>query len=307
MELRELVSFCEVARRLSFNLAAAHLGYAQSTISAQIKSLERDLGVRLFDRLGRHITLTPAGQTLLTHAQRILEMEVNARTAVVETTSEDGELAGTISLSAPESLLTYRLPAAFAVFRDRHPGVKVEVRPTPIGRFRGETRRAVAAGEIDVAFVLDTRLDIPGFEAEVITREPIEVIASPNHQLARMRSFQPGDLDGLTVLYPEAPDSGCVYRGQFEMHLAQHQVTPATELEFASIETVKQCVASGMGVSALLAVAVESDIASGRLKRLDWNESFDTYTQMVWNARRSITQSLSAFMEAAREAVTGPV
>lgn len=306
MELRELASFCEVARRLSFNLAASHLGYAQSSISAQIKSLENDLGVRLFDRLGRRITLTPAGQALLPHAQRLVEIEDDARRAVLATTSGAGEPSGTITLSAPESLLTYRLPAVFARFRDRHPGVVVEVRPTPIGRFRGDTRKAVAAGTTQVAFVLDTRLDIRGFESEIVTREPIEVIASPDHPLARADSIAPSELDGATVLYPEAPDSGCVYRGQFERHLAESHATPASSLEFASIETVKQCVASGMGVSALLAVAVASDIASGRLVRLGWTETFETYTQMVWNARSSITPALAAFMDTVRETVGNP-
>jgi DNA-binding transcriptional LysR family regulator len=146
MELRELAAFREVARSSSFSRAAAHLGYVQSTVSAQIQALERDLGVQLFDRLGRTITLTSAGQALLPHAERLLELSVEARAATVGAMTTEGALGGTITVSAPESLLTYRLPAVLSRFRSQHPGVAIDLRPTPIGRFRGETRRAVASG-----------------------------------------------------------------------------------------------------------------------------------------------------------------
>ena len=98
MELRELATFCEVARRSSFSRAAAQLGYAQSTVSAQIQSLERSLGVRVFDRLGRNITLTAAGRALLPHAHRLLELHDEATDAVRSATAGDGALTGTVSL-----------------------------------------------------------------------------------------------------------------------------------------------------------------------------------------------------------------
>jgi DNA-binding transcriptional LysR family regulator len=65
---------------------------------------------------------------------------------------------------------------------------------------------------------------------------------------------------------------------------------------------VKQCVVAGMGVSALLSVAVEADVAAGNLVRLAWREPFDVYTQVVWNERRSLTPAMTAFVEAARAA-----
>jgi DNA-binding transcriptional LysR family regulator len=229
-----------------------------------------------------------------------LELASTAEAAVAQTTAHDGELVGTITVSAPESLLTYRLPAVLSRFRAMAPGVAIDLRPTPIGRFRGLTRRGVADGLVDLAFVLDTPLNVPGFCAEPLLREDISVIAAPRHRLAATNGSGPGDLDGEVLLLPEAPDAGCAYRGQFERQLAERHVTPRDALEFASIETVKQCVVAGMGVSVLLSVAVDADVAAGNLVRLAWAEPFEVYTQVVWNARRSPTPAMEAFVDTAR-------
>src|SRR5688572_864812 len=187
MELRELATFREVARLASFSRAANRLGYVQSTVTAQIQALERDLGAPLFDRLPRSITLTAAGRALLPLADRLLDGAAEARAAVDAAGGAVGALSGSVVVSAPESLLTYRLPPVLMAFRAQHPGVSVELRPTPIGRFRSETRRAVATGAVDVAVVLDTPLAIAGFGAEVLTSEAISVIAPPGHRLASAR------------------------------------------------------------------------------------------------------------------------
>lgn len=305
MELRDLIAFREVARQASFSQAAARLGYVQSTISAQIQSLERDLGASLFDRLGRSVSLTDAGRALLPHAERMLELSSSAEAAVAHAVARDGELVGSISVSAPESLLTYRLPAVLSRFRNLAPGVRIDLKPTPIGRLRGATRRALASGVVDVAFVLDTPLRIPGLFVEQLVREEISVIAAPDHRLASLERAGPDDLDGEVVLFPEAPDSGCAYRGQFERQLADRHVSPRDALEFASIETVKQCVVAGMGVSALPSVAVESDVAAGNLVRLAWRPMFEVYTQIAWNDRRSLTPAMAAFIETARTTFDG--
>jgi DNA-binding transcriptional LysR family regulator len=151
-----------------------------------------------------------------------------------------------------------------------------------------------------LAFVLDTPLHIDGFGAELPLREPISVITTPGHRLASAREVVPSDLDGETLLLPEAPDSGCAYRAQFERQLADAHVTTDGALEFASIETVKQCVVAGMGVSVVPSVAIEADVTAGRLVRLPWREPIEVYTQLVWNARRWIGPAQAAFMSTAQ-------
>src|SRR5919106_422286 len=129
VELRQVETFRAVAEELSFSRAAARLGYVQSSVSAQVSALEQELGVALFDRLGRRIALTDAG-----------------------------EVTGSLTVSAPETLLTYRLPKLLAHFHERHPKVRLSVRPSAIGRLVGSARKAVEEGRVDVAFVLDEPL-----------------------------------------------------------------------------------------------------------------------------------------------------
>jgi DNA-binding transcriptional LysR family regulator len=289
---------------LSFSEAAGRLGYVQSTVSAQIRGLEDDLGVRLIDRLGRSIALTGAGEVLLPYAERLLEIAAEARAATAQPLARGAALSGTVSVSAPESLLTYRLPPVLTRFRKAHPGVTIQLHPTPVGRFRGETRRAVVNGTVDLAVVLDAALQRPGFGSEILLSEPISVVAPSDHPLASAQQVAPSRLTNETVLLPEAPESGCEYRGQFERHLADEGISVDGALEFASIETVKQCVIAGMGLSVLPAVAVEADVRAGRLARLAWSEPFEVYTQVVWNQRRSISPAQAAFLQTAREVLS---
>src|SRR5436305_2708758 len=106
MELRQLETFRMVAGQLSFTRAATALGYAQSSVTAQIQALESELGVALFDRLGRHVALTESGQRLLEYAERLLSLAEEARTAL----ADGAEPTGTLTVGAPETALTYRLP-----------------------------------------------------------------------------------------------------------------------------------------------------------------------------------------------------
>ena len=118
MELRELKTFQKVAILLSFNLAADALHYAQSTVSAQIKSLEDDLGVPLFHRLGKKISLTEAGENLLKHSQRLLAMVEETYTA----TTGRGMLEGSLSIRVPQTVAAYYLPDinAFIIHNTRY-------------------------------------------------------------------------------------------------------------------------------------------------------------------------------------------
>jgi DNA-binding transcriptional LysR family regulator len=100
---------------------------------------------------------------------------------------------------------------------------------------------------------------------------------------------------------PEAPESGCAYRSQFERQLEERGVVPPERMEFQSIEAVKQCVAAGMGVSVLISVAVQAEIEDGRLAALRWDEPFEVFTQMVWHEKRWKSPALRAFLETARE------
>jgi DNA-binding transcriptional LysR family regulator len=301
VELRQVETFRAVAEELSFSRAAHRLGYVQSSVSAQVAALEKDLGAPLFDRLGRKIALTDAGRVMLRYSSRLLDLTEEAREAVADAGVGSGEVTGTLTVSAPETLLTYRLPRLLALFHERHPKVRLSVRPSAVGRLVGSMRRSVEEGGVNVAFVLDGPVEVSGLSVEPLLEESVSVIVPAAHALASSTMVASVDLSGETVLLPEAPESGCAYRGQFERQLGAASVVPAEKMEFQSIEAVKQCVAAGMGVSVMPSVAVSAELEDGKLAALRWQEPFEVLTQMVWHEERWQSPALRAFLETARE------
>lgn len=296
MELRQLRVFRAVARRLSFTRAADEIGYAQSSVTAQIKSLERELGVALFDRLGRGVSLTDAGRSLLGHAERLLEMEERARVAV----AGGDEPAGTLRVSAPETLTTYRLPPVMASFRERYPTVHLVFNPNPTGTLDARLERELREGLVDLAFVIEEPELVPGPEvvAETLALERLALIAPPDHALSRADVVRPEDVSRETMLLTE---KGCGYRNVFERRMKASGVRLDQAVEFASGEAIKRCVASGMGVAVLSEVSVEREIERGELVKLSWpQEDFLVESRVVYHRDKWLSPTISAFMHTAR-------
>src|SRR5262249_35653681 len=143
MELRHLHTFRTVARLRGFRRAAEALGYVQANVTAHVQALEAELGVRLFDRLGRRIALTDAGEQLLVYAEQLLTISQEAQAAVARQEGAEGA-RGSLTISASETFCIYRLPAVMRRFQDCHPRFQLVFRPLPYP----ELRRGVAEGVI---------------------------------------------------------------------------------------------------------------------------------------------------------------
>lgn len=291
MEHRQLRTFKVLARTLSFTRAAAELGYVQSNVTAQVRALERELGVPLFDRLGRRVVLTDAGRVLLRYAERLLDLSEEAREAV----TGDGEPAGMLVVGASPSLSAYRLPRLLRSFGSRFPRVKLSFRPTPHAELGGR----VADGSLDVAFLLEGPVKSASLRAEVLAEEPLVVLAPPDHPLASSAQVSPADLAGEPILLTEP---GCNYRLMFERELEEAGVEPAAALEFDGVEAVKQCVVAGMGVAMLPAVTVEAELERGELAALRWaGRDLAIPVQMTWHKDKWVSPALAAFLDTSRE------
>lgn len=291
MELRQLSTFRTLATTLNFTRTAALLGYAQSSVSAQIQELEAELGVRLFERLNKRVILTDEGQRLLIYAEKLLDLAEEARSAL----ARNEHPTGSVTISAPETLCTYRLPPMLQQFRADFPHVQVHFRPLPVS----ELRQNVLEGRIDVAFLLEEPLRATGLVVEPLCRERLLVIAPPGHALAQRALVTPADIEGETVLLTEV---GCSYRNLFKRALAAEGVYPPTNLEMTSVEAIKQCVMLGMGITVLPEVAVLSEVAQGRLVALPWSvPGFEVMAQMIWHTDKWQSPALKAFLCLARE------
>lgn len=291
MEFRQLSTFRVVANTLSFTRAAAALDYAQSSVTAQIQALEEELGVPLFNRLGRQVVLTDAGQRLLAYADRLLALELEARTLV----AGGGKPAGTLTIGAPESVCTYRLPPVLRQFRDQYPGVRVIFRPL----FPADLHRSLGDGSVDAAFFLAEPIRSGSLVIETLICEPLALIAAADHPLVDLDCVTSADLQGEPVLLTE---KGCSYRTLFERRLAADGVHPASNVEFTSIEAIKQCVAAGVGIAVLPLMVVARELAQGQLRALPWKQdNFQVYTQLAWHKDRWLSPALAAFLETSRQ------
>jgi DNA-binding transcriptional LysR family regulator len=295
MEFRHLSTFRAVATGLSFTQAAAKLGYVQSAVTSHIKALEDELGVRLFDRLGRRIVLTHAGSQLLGYADKILQLASEVTTVI----GAAGEPAGPVIISAPEVLCAYRLPRVIRELHDQHPGIQPLFRASPTGALDSDLRRALANGDVDAAFVLEEDIASTGsLNVEHLTSEPLVVVAAPQHPLARAPAVGPGDLDGVPVLLTE---KGCGYRRVFERALNAAGARPAIAGEFTSGETVKRCVEAGTVIGVLALISVAAELGTGQLTALTWNgPTLALSSYLVTCQHRWVSPAHAALLEAAR-------
>lgn len=301
MEFRHLDTFRTVAAELSFTRAAARLGYVQSAVTSHIKALEDELGVRLFDRLGRRIVLTHAGSQLLDYAGRILQLADEAAAMI----SEGGEPTGPVIVNAPEMICAYRLPPVIRELHRRHPGIQLLFRANPTGALDSSLRHELANGDIDTAFVLDENLASTGsLSVEHLTDEPLVLVAAPQHPLAQEQAIGPADLDGVPVLLT---DKGCPYRRVFERALHSAGARPAIAGEFTSGETVKCCVEASTMIGVLAHTSVAAELDTGRLIALPWTGPPLTLSSyLVVHQQRSISPAHAALRATTRQFYAKP-
>jgi DNA-binding transcriptional LysR family regulator len=289
LELRLLATFEKVATLLSFTRAAAALAYAQSTVTAQVRALEQDLGVELFDRLGNSIRLTEAGERLLPYARRLLDLADEARAAAVA----PGEPSGHLTVGTIESLTSYRLPPLFELFHHRYPKVRLSLR-TGIG---DETLDALRRGVYDLGFLMESRTEHAGLETVVLLPEPLALVAAPGHPMTG-RPLSTAALCGATLL---AVESGCAFRDLFEAELTDAVGQPVAFREFGTVEATKRAAATGLGIALLPEVTVTDALAAGALQRLDWRPSFTLHSQLAWRSGKQLTPAARLFVERTRQ------
>ena len=291
MEIRQLRTFQAVAQMLSFNRAAERLHYAQSSISAQIQALEEELEVKLFDRLGRRILLTEAGERLLQYARKILDLADETKAEIVRSKEPEGAL----TIRVPESFCVYRLPPVVKQFRSRFPKVSLSFITCAVENLQKDLRKGIT----DLAFLLTESIQAADLEAEALGFEHIMLVASPGHPLAAKPEIQTRDLEGETILLSKVD---CSYRKSFEQILNQGKIRPGTTLEFNSVEAIKQCVMEGVGITILPKIAVAREIAQGRLAALTWGAGeMEVALLMIWYKERWLSPTLSAFIRMARD------
>jgi len=290
LDLRQVRSFAAVAREKSVTRAASVLNYAQSSVTAQIHALEEELGVPLFDRIGRGVSLTAAGGDFLHYAERLLGLAEEARLSV----RSCGEPAGKLTIAASESLLTYRIPELLRAFQSRFPAVEIVLHASTLC----SSVVAIEPG-VDLSITIDEPVLDPRFAVRILREERMVCAVWSDHPLTRLRRIQASDIAEHQLLLTER---NCSYRALFERTLTQQGSKVSRSLEFASVEAIKQCALARMGVAVLPEIVVAEELGSGALVALPWpTRSLHVYTQIVRSREKWSSPAMQAFWRSAVE------
>ena len=171
MELRNINTFLHIAELHSFSSAARELGYSQSAVSAQISQLETELGTPLFDRVGKTVRLTDAGQTFQSYARTLLITAQQAKAALVPARA----VSGTLRVALADSVCSTFLPDLLQQFHALCPQVELVLRTATAD----EMLRLLSANQIDLAYTLDQPLLLPSLTLAVNVPEPVCFVAAP--------------------------------------------------------------------------------------------------------------------------------
>lgn len=263
MELKYLQTFQVVVQEGGFSKAADKLNYTQSTITFQMKELEQELGVRLFDKVGRRMVLSKAGEQFLPYAAEVLE----ALEKMQNFQADLSACTGSLRIGVAETLLCYKMLPVLREFHCRAPQARLFLRSMNCYSIRDE----LLQGSLDLGLFYD---DVGGFGGNLLFLPlgayPLALVAAPEVAAAYPDFYTPGQDLPLPFIIDE-PD--CIFRQIFEDYLQRKQIRLGHTIELWSIPTIKNLVIGGLGISFLPRFTVAEDLALGRLAEIPLDKS----------------------------------
>ena len=273
MELRTINTFLHIAELHSFSRAARELGYSQSAVSAQVAQLEAELETPLFDRVGKTVRLTDAGQTFLTYARSLLATAEQAKAAL----QPARQVSGTLRVALADSVCSTFLPDL--VLRTATDD---------------EMLQMLGSNQIDLAYTLDKPLLQPSFVLAVDEPEPICVVAPAGHPLAGQAEVTLQELAGQEFLLTER---GMSYRDALDQCMAAQGLAIKPFLELGSASLLCQMVEHGMGLSFLPEYIVQNALAAETLSRLNVPACrVEMRRQLFYHRDKWLTPQMKAFI-----------
>ena len=286
MELRTVNTFLHVAELHSFSQAARELGYSQSAISSQIAQLEAELETPLFDRVGRTVRLTDAGQTFQAYARTLLTTAQQAKAAL----QPEQQIRGTLRVALADSVSSAFLPDLLRQYHARCPQVELVLRTAT----SDEMLRMLSANQTDLAYTFDQPILLPSITLAVDTTEPVCFVAPAGHPLAGLETVTLEELTRQEFLLTER---GMSYRDALDQCLAAQGLEVHPYLELGSAAQLCQLVERGMGLSFLPEYIVRPALAAGSLARLNVPEcQLQMHRQLFYHRDKWLTPQMKLFI-----------
>jgi len=291
MELHQLRYFLAVARTKNFSRAAEQCHVAQPSLSQQIMKLEDELGERLFERTKREVSLTPAGDLLRVHAERVLQEVELARDGVREFR---GLVRGRVVLGVLPTVAPYFLPQRLRAFSSRFPAVEVVVHEDTTDQLAA----AVLAKEVDLALV-SLPVERVGLAAEEFFDEKLLVALPAGHALAKRPRLTFDDLEREAFILMK---EGHCLSGQALQFCRINGFAPQISFRSAQIETVLAFVAKGWGVSVVPEMACTRPMRGVRFRTL---AGMTRSIGIIYRKARPLSHASRALVNFLRDAAEG--
>lgn len=296
MDVRQLRYFVALAEELHFTRAAQREHIAQPALSQQIRHLELELGLPLVERTTRQVSLTRAGEVLLSRARRVL---VELEAARAEIGQLVGLQTGHVTVGAMHTMGPIDVSLVLASFHERHPGVELTV----CEQSSGELAEMLRADELDLAFLSVTdRVDRRGLGLRQLVSEELALILPPTHRLARRRRVRMAELAGEEfVSYRE----GARLRELLMAAGAHAGFVPDVKLESNESQRIRRLVSRGLGVAILPRSDAESHGAPVQTASLV-EPSLRRDITLAWREDRRHAPAATEFVNLALETFAGP-
>ena len=234
MEFRQLNYFIKAAELLHFTEAAAASFVTQSTLSQQIKQLEDELGMLLFDRVGKQVRLTEAGNVFLTHARQILLDVRKSKEAISEL---NNLVIGDLRIGVTYAFSSMLLPA-LAPFSSKYPGIKITVEYGTAGELEHKLKLA----ELDVILAFHDQTDNVGLEMELLYASRIIMVVSKKHALAGLKKISLHELGQVELILPS---KGFSSRDLLDELFSKRKIAPVIKIEMNDVHSLLSLVDEG--------------------------------------------------------------
>ena len=253
MELNQVLTFIRVVEMGSFSRAAENLDVTQPTLSARIQTLERDVGQRLFERIGRGVRLTEAGRAFLPFAERSLAILQEGREAIA---ASQNPSTGRLRIGTARTIGSYVLPDILAHFREEYPGVEVAILT---GRSH-EVLQMILDEEVQVG--LGRTLVHPEIDSTYLYDEEVVFVTYPRHPFATRSTVSIAEIaQEPLILY----DKDSTYYVLITRECREAGILPRVIMNLDSVEATKKMIERGLGVSFLPVSAISSELEQGTL------------------------------------------
>jgi DNA-binding transcriptional LysR family regulator len=292
MDFDHLITFLEIAKQGSFSRAGQKLYRSQPAVSAQIRQLEQEYGQKLFDRVGKSVRLTVAGETLLEYAGKLLTLRNESLRAVAD---QSNTPHGTLAIGANEATCLYVLPDIFAEYHRRFPGVQISI----YRNFSHKVLEKVEDGTVDVGIVT-MPVKSPSLKVHSIFRDRLMLMVNPENPLASYKTVRTADIAEQPLIFPKMGFTRQVLDKQFRPFRSRLRVT----MELASVGMIKRFVAAGLGVSLISEGFAQDEVRSGQVKLIPVSD-MEVWRELglVYRRDRSLPRSASAFVTLTRNGV----